>query len=50
MTPRWKGERWGYNIYQNEQNQSFGGAGPPYTLNREYHLMPTSCGQNQFYI
>ena len=32
MTPIWKEERWGYNIYQNEQNQFFGGWTPPYTL------------------
>ena len=32
MTPFWKEERWGYNIYQNEQNLFFL-AGPPYTLN-----------------
>ena len=29
MTPFWKEERQGYNIYENEQNHFFGEAGPP---------------------
>ena len=30
MTPFWKEERWGYNIYQNEQKQFFWPIGPLY--------------------
>ena len=32
MTPFWKKERWGYNIYQNKQNLFFEGWNCPYTL------------------
>ena len=32
MTPFWKEERWGYNIYQNEQNLFFLAGPPPIPL------------------
>ena len=32
MTPFWKEERWGYNIYQDKRNIDFLPWTPPYTL------------------
>ena len=38
MTTLWKEERWGHNIYQNEQKQFFGLDPPPIPL-----LMLSDC-------
>ena len=35
MTPFWKEERYGYNIYQNEQKHIFLALTPPIPLNRK---------------